>query len=118
MDLIASKKDKNKNDEYQFNNWKLCLKNAGVKTIEELYKKIFAEIRKNADRPAGKKRKDKKKAQKKIVRDSSNVSIVTNGKHKYRSDVRLNNQQRKDRVAAKINKFVEERKKAMASKKK
>jgi len=96
----------------QFRKWDLCLKAAKVTKVEELYKKVFAEIRKKPERNAM-----VVKEQKKVKRDSKNVSIITNGKHTYRGDVRLNNQQRKDRVAEKIRKFIEERKKAMSKKK-
>lgn len=36
------------------------LTEAKVKTVPELYKKVFAEIRKNPDRPAAKKNEQKK----------------------------------------------------------
>jgi len=98
----------------QFSLLDKCLKDAKVKTVEELYKKVFAEIRKNPERAAGKSKKDKKSN---ITRDSANPNIVINGKHKYRRDVRLTNKQRKDRVQQKIQKFIEERKKALSKKK-
>ena len=115
MDLLS--KDKNAYEK-QFKLWDKCLKDAKVKNVEELYKKVFAEVRKNPERPAGKKRSEKKQQQKKIVRDSKNPALVTNGAKKYIRHTRLNNQQRKDRVNEKIAKFIEERKKAIANKKK
>lgn len=106
MDTL--KKSKNSNDYNQkFSQWDKCLKNAKVNKIEELYKKVFAEIRKNpAKAPA------KKKEQKKVTRDTKDPSIVINGAKKYRRDVKLSNKQRKDRVAEKIKKYQEERNKA------
>lgn len=109
MDLVKKGSEKYKK---LFSNWDKCLTAAKVAKVEDLYKKIFTEIRKDPSRkPAV------KKEQKKIVRDAKDPNIVTNGKHKYRRDKRLNNQQRKKRVADKINKFIEERKKAAAKKK-
>lgn len=101
----------------QFSKWDKCLKDAKVKTVEELYKKIFAEVRKNPDRPEGKKRVDKKKQQKKFARDPKNPNIVVNGTKTWLRHTKLNRQQRKDRVAEKIAKFIEERKKALNQKK-
>jgi len=96
----------------QFSDWDKCLKAAKVTKVEELYKRVFADIRKKPERaPAV------KKEQIKIKRDPKNANIVINGKKTYRQDTKLNNQQRKDRVAEKIKKFIEERKKAMSKKK-
>lgn len=97
----------------QFSQWDACLKKSGCKNVEELYKKVFTEIRKNPDRAPM-----VKKVQKKVVRDTKDKSIVINGAKKYRRDFKLTNKERKDRVAAKINKFIEDRKKAAASGKK
>jgi large subunit ribosomal protein L5e len=108
---ILTKKSK---DAYinQFSKWDKCMKDAGVTKVEDLYKRVFEDIRKKPERAAM-----VKKTQKKVVRAGKDVNICTNGKHTYRNDVPLNNQQRKDRVAEKIKKFIEERKKAMTKKK-
>lgn len=116
INYLSTKKDR-KSNLHQFAEWNKCLTAAKVKTVEELIKKVLAEVRKNPDKPAGIKRKEKRAKQKKVVRDPKDINIVTNGKHKYRRERRLNNQQRKDRVKAKIEKFIEERKKAISKKK-
>ena len=108
MDLIKGDKDKYKK---QFRKWDICLKAAKVNKIEDLYKKEFAEIRKNPDKVV-----KKKNVQKKVVRDKSDVNIVINGQHKYRRDVKLNRNQRKVRVMEKIQKYIKEREVAATTK--
>lgn len=109
MDILKKGTDAYK---AQFSKWDKCLTDSKAAKVEDLYKKIFTEIRKN---PA--KKVVAKKEQKKVQRDPKDANISINGKHKYRRDQKLNNQQRKARVADKINKFIEERKKAAAKKK-
>ena len=103
MNAYDKKKDK---QDFQFSQWKKCLKEAKVKTVEDLYKKVHAEIRKNPDRP------EKKEQEYKYTRDAKDKNLVTgpNGKQ-FRRDVRLDNAQRKERVNEKIAKWVEARKK-------
>ena len=103
MEAYDKKKDK---QDYQFSQWKKCLKDAKVKTVEELYKKVHAEIRKNPERP------EKKEQEYKYTRDAKDKNLVTgpNGKQ-FRRDFRLKNEQRKERVNEKIAKFFEARKK-------
>ena len=103
MDAYAKKKDK---QDYQFSQWKKCLSDAKVKTVEDLYKKVHAEIRKNPDRP------EKKKQEFKYTRDAKDKNLVSgpDGKQ-FRRDFKLTNQQRKDRVNDKIAKYLEARKK-------
>ena len=103
MDAYSKKKDK---QDYQFSQWKECLKKAGVKSVEDLYKKVFAEIRKDP-MPV---KKEKKKLEYK--RDEKDKNLVTppSGKQ-FRRDFRLTNKQRKDRVNEKIQKYLEARKK-------
>jgi large subunit ribosomal protein L5e len=110
MDILTKKSKDAYNN--QFSKWDKCMKDAKVTKVEELYKRVFSDIRKKPERAAM-----VKKTQKKVVRAGKDVNICTNGKHTYRNDVPLNNQQRKDRVAEKIRKFIEERKKAMTKKK-
>ena len=103
MDAYAKKKDK---QDYQFSQWKKCLADAKVKTVEDLYKKVHAEIRKNPDRA------EKKKQEFKYTRDAKDKSLVKGPDGKtFRRDIRLTNQQRKDRVNDKITKYLEARKK-------
>ena len=102
--MNAYDKKKNK-QEHQFSQWKECLKKAGVKTVEELYKKVHAEIRKNPERP------EKKKEEPKYTRNEKDKNIVKGPKGEFRRDVRSTIQQRKDRVIAKMQKFFEARKK-------
>ena len=82
------------------------IKKAGVKTVEDLYKKVHDEIGKNSQRA------EKKKEEYKYSKNWKDKSLATglNGKQ-FRRDVRLNNQQRQDRVNEKIVKFFEARKK-------
>ena len=103
MDQYGKKKDK---QDYQFSQWKKCLKDSGCKDIESLYKKVHAEIRKNPDRA------EKKKQEYKYKRDDKdkNIVVAPDGK-KFRRDVKLTNAQRKERVADKIREFAESRKK-------
>jgi len=103
MDILSKHKDKNKFPK-QFKKWDECLKANKLTKVEDLYKKIFAEIRKNPIQPAG-----KKKEQKKITREKD-TAIVINGKHKYRRDQPLNNKQRRQRVDDKISKFIAKKK--------
>ena len=114
MDILKKSKNSNAYIE-RFSKWDECLKNAKVTKIEDLYKKVYAEIRKNPTKAPA-----KKNEQKPITRDTKDVNIVINGTKRYRRDVKLNNQQRKERVAVKIQKFREEREKAkkVAAKKK
>ena len=114
MNAYEKKKDK---QDYQFSQWKECLKKAGVKTIEELYKKVHAEIRKNPGRAERKdqgraEKKKEKKEKYKYTRDEKDKALVTgpNGKQ-FRRDVKINRAQRKERANEKIAKFLEARKK-------
>jgi len=58
MDMLTENKDKSKFAK-QFSKWDKCLKDNKVTKIEDLYKKIFTEIRKNADRAPAKKKRTK-----------------------------------------------------------
>lgn len=98
--------DKRKNEEqkHQFSKWKECLKKAGVKKLEDLYKKIHAEIRKN---PLKKEKKADKPKYKRKDGDK-NIVIPPKGKE-FRRDYKLTNAQRKQRVNDKLQKFLKER---------
>lgn len=90
----------------QFGNWTQCLQAAKVTKVEELIKKVHAEIRKNPDRPAKKVRQ-----QQKTEYEDKARTIVKNAKKPYKRDRRLTVQQRKQRVQDKIRKFANERQK-------
>jgi len=77
MNAYDKKKDK---QDYQFSKWKECLSKAKVKTIEELYKKVHAEIRKN---PLKEKEKQEKPKYKRNEKDK-NLVIPPKGKRKTR----------------------------------
>ena len=68
----------------QFKRWLDCLKTSGAKSVEELYKKVHAEIRKNPDHVKRQPKKDPK-------RDHAKFACK-----------KLTNKQRKDRVRKKI----------------
>jgi large subunit ribosomal protein L5e len=103
IDLI--KKDE-KRFQLQFANWSKNLQAAKVAKVEELIKKVHAEIKKNPDRPAKKERK-----QAKTEYEDKARTIVKNAKKPYRRDRKLTNQQRKQRVQEKIKKFAADRQK-------
>ena len=89
---------------HQFAQWTKCLEAAKVKTVEELYKKVHAEIRKAPQRV---KRVVKEL---KFVRDAKNKNVVTVGTKKYRRDYKITIQQRKQNVQKKIADFYNKRK--------
>lgn len=102
MDEYEKRDDK---QEHQFSAWKKCLNDAGVKKVEDLYKKIHAEIRKNP------KRENKNKDKPKYKRKDNDKSTVVGPNGEFKRDYKLTNAQRKERVKAKIKKFFEERNK-------
>jgi len=104
MDTI--RKDE-KRFKLQFGTWAQCLSTAKVNKVEELIKKVHAEIRKNPDRPVRKARQ-----QQKTTYSDKERTIVTNAKKPYKRDRRLTNEQRKRRVNDKIKKYAAERSKA------
>ena len=93
----------------QFSAWDKNLKKAGVKTLEELYKKVHSAIRAKPARGAKAAPKGVKHA---VDTKDLNVRVV-NGK-KYRKDVKLTLAARKQGIAtrhAQIKKYIAERKK-------
>lgn len=103
MDSFAKETGRVKNNQ-QFAVWRECLKKAGVKTTEELYKKIHAEIRKN---PAAPKKSDKKAV---YTRDAKNKSMVTSAGKTFRRDYKITREQRRLNVENKIKEFFARRK--------
>lgn len=95
----------------QFSKWDKCLKACKVAKLEELYKKIHAEIRKNPDRIYSKNKRQKRanKAERAKRIDGKNIHEGAGGK-KYLRDRKISLQSRKKRVQDKIKKFVAERK--------
>lgn len=102
MDLFAKDNERSGND-HQFNLWKACLTANKVKTVEELYKKVHAEIRKN---PAV---NNTKKTEVKYVRDPKNKNMVTAGNRKFRRDYKITREQRRENVQNKIREFFNKR---------
>ena len=100
---FAADKERSGND-HQFSQWKKCLDAAKVKTVEELYKKIHAEIRKN---PVKAKRTDKPI---KFERDAKDKCVVKGGKKPFRRDYKITREQRRTNVQKKIADFFAKRK--------
>jgi len=103
MDAFAKDKDREGNNQ-QFSQWQACLKKAGVKTIEELYKKVHAEIRKNPSFTPTKKTGIKPK------RDAKNKNVVTMGTRTFKRDYKITREQRRQNVQKKIQEFFARRK--------
>lgn len=105
MTAFAADKERSGNDQ-QFALWKACLEAAKVKTVEELYKKVHAEIRKNPLKP--------KRAEKdvKYTRDAKNKNVVTasHTKKSYRRDYKITREQRRQNVQKKIADYFNKRK--------
>jgi len=107
MELI--KKDE-KRYKGQFSKWDECLKNSQLKKVEDLIKKVHAEIRKNPDRAPAK--RPKRTEKQKVEYSDKERTIIKNAKTPYKRDRRLTAQQRKKRVEDRIKKYAAERKKA------
>lgn len=90
--------------------WEECMKASKVTKLEDLYKKIHAEIRKNPDRVKSKTPRTKRstKLEKAKLRDTTNIHVGIKGK-KYQRDRKISLQARKKRVQDKINKWAAER---------
>ena len=88
-------------NEQQFKKWSETLKKAGVDSVEKLYTKIHAEIRKNPARPA---KKEHKKTHK--FTDKKKTVIETPSGRKYKRDRKLTLEERKKRVEKKIAKAL------------
>jgi len=107
LDLLRKKPNSKGSNDQQLKNTEKNITEAKVKTLEELYKKVHTAIRANPDRVV----KPAKKVVK-HVRDTKDTNVVTapSGK-KYRKDFKITNQQRKQRVKEKIDKYLKERSK-------
>lgn len=104
MDTYTKKKDA---QPHQFSEWKNCLKNAKVKSIEELYKKVHSEIKKN---PLKKQEPEKKYVYKRSKKDKNIVEPEDKDKKPFRRDKRLTHAERKKRIQDKIAQFKKQRK--------
>jgi len=104
MDVI--KKDEKRYTK-QFSNWDTCLKNSQAKKLEDLYKRIHADIRKTPDRVS--KKPKRKKGEKQKVEYTDKEKTIVKAPKPYKRDRRLTNRQRKDRVEEKIRKYAQER---------
>ncbi len=87
------------------------MKKNKVTKLEDLYKKIHAEIRKNPERVKSTRPKDKRltKEEKAKRIDSKNMHKGIGGKS-YRRDRKISLKARKKRVTDKINAFAKQRK--------
>jgi large subunit ribosomal protein L5e len=90
----------------QFSQWDKNVKKAGVKTLEELYKKVHAAIRANPLRKSVKKTYTVTH-----TADPKNPNVMVSNNKRYRRDRRLKNEDRKKRANEKIMKFLQERSK-------
>lgn len=101
------KRDTNKQ---QFSQWNKCLQASKVSKLEDLYKKIHAEIRKNPDRVKSARPKAKRlnREERLKLRDTTNVLTGIGGK-KYRRDRKITLASRKKRVVEKIQAWAKAR---------
>jgi len=106
MDLI--KKDEKRYTK-QFSQWDACLKTAQAKKLEDLYKRIHTEIRKNPTREVKKPKRAKGEKQKIEYVDKERTIVKVSDKKQYMRERKLTNKQRKERVAEKIRKYAQER---------
>ncbi len=102
LNALAKENDK---ENWHCKNWQACLNSNKVKTTEELYKKVHAAIRANPARPQANKKTIKHE------RNSKNKQQVTSNGKTYTRNIKLTNQQRKQRVQEKIAKYLKERRK-------
>lgn len=110
MDLLKKSEDKDAFKK-QFSSWEKCMSACKVTKMEELYKKIHAEIRKNPDRVKSVRPKEKSltRDQKFALRDTTNVHKGINGKE-FRRDRKITIATRKQRVVDKITAWANARK--------
>jgi large subunit ribosomal protein L5e len=79
----------------QFSKWSQTLKREAAKSVEDLFSKVFDQIRKNPDRVKS------QKVRAPPVYEDSTKTFVRTSKGKYRRDRKLTREQRAARVAAK-----------------
>jgi large subunit ribosomal protein L5e len=100
------------NPEYnkqQFSQWKKCIADNKVKTLKDLYTKVHEAIRKNPERDSNKLKEARKAKEAKAVRKAAGKGVYTDSKgRKWIRYQKLTNQDRKDRVAAKLASIIAE----------
>lgn len=102
MDIL--KKENKDRYKKQFSSWDAALTKAKVASLEALYKKVHTEIRKAPQRAAA----QKKNPVRKQITKAKGVLVQQNSKGaKWLRHYRLSNQDRKERVAAKIQKAIQ-----------
>jgi large subunit ribosomal protein L5e len=90
----------------QFKNWEATLTKNKVANIEALYKKLHAEIRKSPARPAAAK---KTPVRKQITKKDGRLVQENSKKQKWLRHFKLTREERKARVAAKIQKALQKK---------
>jgi len=89
----------------QFSKWDETLKKGGVKSVQELYKKIFDEIRKNPDRVGQKPKLTKAQKKEKnaaIKYTDKERNVVETAKGKYLRSRKITRAQKKKNVEKKL----------------
>jgi large subunit ribosomal protein L5e len=105
MDLL--KKENKDRFKIQFGKWEAALTKAKVNTLEALYKKVHAEIRKAPKRVKVEK---KSAAVRKQITKANGQFVFQNSKNKkWLRQYKLSNEQRKARVAAKIQRAMQKK---------
>lgn len=100
------KKDNAARFSKQFSKWSKALTDAKVNNLEALYKKVHQEIRKS---PARVKPEKKNPVRKTISKENGN-NIMQNSKNaKWRRQFKLTKDQRKARVAVRIQKALQKK---------
>lgn len=91
----------------QFSQWAKCLEKAKAANTEALYKKVHAEIRKSPKRVKAEK---KQAAVRKVIKKENGIRVLQNSKNKQWVRLfKLTKEQRKARVAAKIQKALQKK---------
>jgi len=109
MEILKKSSDKNAFKK-QFSQWEKCMTANKVTKLEDLYKKVHAEIKKNPDRVKSTRKRDHKKTrqEKLALRDTTNIHTGIGGK-KYRRDRKITLAKRKQRVTEKIQAWAKAR---------
>lgn len=89
----------------QFSEWDKCLSAAKVNKLEDLYKKVHQEVRKNPKRVAAAKKEYK------VERDAKDPHVTIVNGVRVKRNRRLDNATRKKRVQEKIARYLKDRKK-------
>lgn len=79
----------------QFSLWSVNLQKAGVKSVEELFGKVFDAVRKNPDHVKSTKKHNP------VKYEDARKTVIVTAKGKYRRDRRLTREERKANIASK-----------------